>query len=95
MKTLTHFCRRPGCCAEYEDTLQISIRKLETVIFKCGLKVSTIKTKKMAFKGRDSVRNKFIINSDIIEQINTFTELVSSISLQNEEISKIYPNNGN
>jgi hypothetical protein len=39
----------------------------------------------MPFKGRDPVRNKLIINSDIMEQINTFTEPGSPISYQNEK----------
>jgi len=42
------------------DALQISVHKLETVTFKCGLKISTSKTKTMIFKGRDSVRSKLV-----------------------------------
>ena len=56
--------------------------------------------KKVAFKGTDPVRSKIIINSDIIEQLNTFTEPGSPISYQNEkDITvkniKISPSNGN
>jgi hypothetical protein len=59
--------------ADFEDALQISIRKLETFIFKYGLKISTIKTKKkMAFKGRDPVRSKTAVNGNFIEQLNAF-----------------------
>jgi hypothetical protein len=58
--------------ADSEDTLQISIHKLETVIFKYALKITTNKTKKMAFKGRDPVRSKTVINNNIIEPINIF-----------------------
>jgi hypothetical protein len=55
-----------------EDTLQIYINKLETVTSKYGLKISTIKTKTMAFKGRDPVRSQIAINNNIVEQTNIF-----------------------
>jgi hypothetical protein len=38
----------------------------------------------MAFKERDPVRSKIVINSDIIEEINPFSYLGCSISYQNE-----------
>ena len=52
-----------------------ALHKLETATSKYGLKISTSKTKTVAFKGRDTVRNKIVINDNIIEQINTFTYL--------------------
>ena len=57
-----------------EDDLRISIHTLETVTSKYGLKISTSYTKTMAFKTRDPVRNKIIINNNNknIEHINTF-----------------------
>jgi hypothetical protein len=39
----------------------------------------------MAFKGRDPVRSKIVININIIEQINTFIYLGCCISYQNEK----------
>jgi hypothetical protein len=71
-----------------EDALQISIHKLETFSSKYGLKISKSKTKTMAFKTRDPVRSKVVINNNIIEQINTSTYLGCSISYQNEKISE-------
>lgn len=71
-----------------EDALQISIHKLETLTSKYGLKISKSKTKAMAFKRRDPVRSKIVINNNIIEQINTSTYLGCSISYQNEKISE-------
>ena len=38
---------------ESEDTLQISVHKLETVTSKYGLRILNIKTEAMVFKGRD------------------------------------------
>jgi len=39
----------------------------------------------MAFKGRDPVRSKIVINSEIIEKISTFLYPGYSISCQNEK----------
>jgi hypothetical protein len=39
----------------------------------------------MAFKGRDPVRSKIVINNIKIEQINTFSYQGCSITYQNEE----------
>jgi hypothetical protein len=74
--------------ADSEDALQISIHKLETVTSKYGLKFSKSRTKTMAFKGRDPVRSKIVINTNIIKQINTFNYLGCSISYKNAKISK-------
>jgi len=71
--------------AESEDAQQISIHKLETVTSKYGLKISTSKMKTMAFKERDPVRSKTVINNNITEQINTFSYLDCSISYHNEK----------
>jgi hypothetical protein len=68
-----------------EDASQMSIHKWEKTTSKYGLKISTSQTKTMAFKGRDPVRSKIVINNNIIQQINTFTYLGCSISYQNEK----------
>jgi len=39
----------------------------------------------MTFKERDPVRNKIIINNNVIEQINTFHDPGCSISYQTEK----------
>jgi hypothetical protein len=69
-----------------ENALQISVHKLETITSKYGLKLSTIKIKTMAFKGRGPVRSKNVINNNITEQINTLNYLDSSISHHNEKL---------
>jgi len=46
-----------------EDALQISIHNLETVTSKFRSKISKSKTKTMAFKGRDPVRTKIVVNN--------------------------------
>jgi len=51
-----------------EDALQISVHKLEMVTCKYGLKISTSKMKTVAFKGRDPLRSKILVNNNIIEQ---------------------------
>jgi hypothetical protein len=38
----------------------------------------------MAFKGRDSIRSKIVINNKIIEQVNSFNYLGNLISYENE-----------
>jgi hypothetical protein len=68
-----------------ENALQISVHKLETITSKYGLKISTIKIKTMAFKGRGPVRSKTVINN-ITEQINILNYLDSSISHHNGKL---------
>jgi len=63
-----------------EDAQQTSIQKLGIFTSKNGLKISKNKTKTLAFKGRDPVGSKIIINSNVVEQINTFHDLGCSIS---------------
>ena len=44
----------------------------------------------MAFKGRDPVRSKIVINNNIkIEQINTFSYPGCSVLYQNEEDGRL------
>jgi hypothetical protein len=57
--------------ADSEDALQISVHKLEMVTSKYGLKITTSRMKTIAFKGRDPVRSKIVVNNSIIEQTNT------------------------
>ena len=69
IKTLRHFCSWKTLIAvDSEDALPISIHKLETVTSRYGLNVSKNKMKTMAFKGRDPVRIKIVINNNIIEK---------------------------
>jgi hypothetical protein len=68
-----------------EDALKISIHKVKRVTSKYGLKVSTGKKKTAAFKARDPVKIKIVINNNIIEKTNTFNYLGRGISCQNEK----------
>jgi len=68
-----------------EDTLQIYIHKLEIIISKHGLKISTIKTKTISFKGRDPIRSKTVTNNNIIEQTLSITYVCCSIAHMNEK----------
>jgi hypothetical protein len=52
--------------ADSKDAPLISVHKLETVTSKYGLKISTSKTKTIAFKGRDPVRSEIGMNNFII-----------------------------
>jgi hypothetical protein len=65
--------------ADSYDALQISTHQVETITYKCGLKISKTKRKTMAFKGRDLVRRKIVINNDIVEQTNKHFQLPSRL----------------
>jgi len=57
-----------------EHALQICVYKLETFAAKCGRRMSTSKTKTMAFRGSDPVRSKVVVNNNItIEGVNIFS----------------------
>ena len=71
--------------ADSYAALQISTHKLETVTVIYGLKILTSRMKTMAFKGRDTVTSKTVINNSTIEKINTFNYLGCSISYQNDK----------
>jgi hypothetical protein len=62
------------------DQVIISNRKdnLQKAAYKLtehGLTITAQKTKLMAFKGRDPVRSKIVIDNRIIEQVNSFNHL--------------------
>jgi hypothetical protein len=58
------------------DALHIYIHKLETITSKYGVEISKRKTKIIAFKGRDPIRRKTVINNNIIEQTLSITYVV-------------------
>ena len=58
--------------ADSEDVLQISIHKMKTITSKYGLKVSRGIKKTTAFKERDPVRIKIVINNNVTEQTNKY-----------------------
>ena len=45
--------------AKNEDDLQRSVFNLENIARKFGMKISTSKTKTLAFKGKDAARSKW------------------------------------
>jgi MarR-like DNA-binding transcriptional regulator SgrR of sgrS sRNA len=55
-----------------EDKLRKTAHKLNQVIAGCGLTVSVKKTKSMAFKLRDRIRSNIVIDTRIIEKVNSF-----------------------
>jgi len=67
-----------------EDNLQKAAHELNQIITEYGLTISVQKTKSMAFKGRDAVRTKIVINNKIIEQVNLFNYLGNVISYEGE-----------
>ena len=70
--------------ANTEDNLQKAAYKLNQIITEYGLTISVQKTKSMAFKGRDPVRTKTVIDNKIIEQVNSFNYLGNMISYEKE-----------
>ena len=49
-----------------------------------GLNISVQKTKSMAFKGRDPVRTKIVIDNKVIGQVNLFNYLGNMMSYEGE-----------
>jgi len=55
--------------ADTEDNLQKAVHILNQIITEYGLTISVQKTKSLAFKMRDPVRTKIVIDNKIIEQV--------------------------
>ena len=53
-----------------EYTLQKAAYKLNQIITEYGLIIAVQKTESMAFKGRDPVWTKIVIDNKFIEQVN-------------------------
>ena len=70
--------------ADKEGNLQKAVHKLNQIITEYGLSISVQKTKSMAFKGRDPVQTKNVIDNKIIEQVNLFNCLGNIISCEGE-----------
>jgi hypothetical protein len=67
-----------------EDKLQKSVYILNQMSKDYNLKISTYKTKIMAFKGKHLVHSKIEIDGSILEQIKHFNYLVCQLSLDGE-----------
>ena len=67
-----------------ECNLQKAAYKLYQIITEHGVTISGQKIKLMAFKGRDRVRSKIVIDNKIIEQVNAFNYLGNLIPYEKE-----------
>jgi len=70
--------------ADRKDNLQRAAHKLKQIIREYGLTISVQKIKSMAFRGRDPVRTKIVIDNKIIEKLNSFNYLGNMISYEKE-----------
>lgn len=61
--------------AETENKLQKGTYQLQNICTEYDMKISTQKTKTMAFVGADTIRSKIVINDEVIEQIRHFKYL--------------------
>lgn len=66
--------------SDNEDTLQRALFELHKIILNYNFDISKNKTKSMAFQGTYPLRCKLVLDNNIIEQVNTFKFLGSSIS---------------
>jgi hypothetical protein len=67
-----------------KDNIQKAKHKLNQIITEYGLTISVQKTKSMAFRGRDPIRSKIVIDNKIIEQVHFFNCLGNLIYYENE-----------
>jgi hypothetical protein len=63
---------------------QRAAHKLNQIITEYGLTISVQKTKSMAFRGRDPVRTKIVIDNKIMEQVNSCNYIGNIISYDKE-----------
>ena len=68
----------------YVCNLQRAAFKLNQKITEYDLTISIQKTKSMAFRGRDPVRTKIVIDNKIIVRVNSFNYLRNMISYEKE-----------
>jgi len=78
------FADKQGITADTEGNLQKAAHKLNQTITEYSLTISAQKTKSLAFKGRDPVGTKIVIDNKIIEQVNLFNCLGNLISYEGE-----------
>ena len=74
-----------------EYNLQKAVHKFNQIVTDYGLTTSVQKTKSMAFKGRDPIRTKIVIDNKIIEKVNPFNYVGNMISYEKElDFDNIY-----
>jgi hypothetical protein len=66
------------------DNSQKAAHKLNHLITEYGLTISVQKRKSLAFKGRDPIRTKIVIDNKIKEEVNMFNNLGNMISYAKE-----------
>ena len=76
-------CRWPSHNSRHRNNLQKAAHKLNQITSEYGLTISVQKTKSVAFKGRDPVRTKIVIDNKIIVQVKMFNYL-GNISFEKE-----------
>jgi hypothetical protein len=84
---------------EAEDDLQHSLYNFKLVAEKYSMKISTEKTKIMAFCGKEPVPSNICLNNNILERVNEFNYLVYKLSFVGEldlpgKNFKIFQNHG-
>jgi hypothetical protein len=70
--------------ASTEDELQSAAYALNSTAVKYSLKISVDKTQAVAMKGKMNVRTNILINSNIIEQVNSVKYLGYTITVSTE-----------
>ena len=68
-----------------EDDLQKSVFLLKNIGKEYNMKISTRKTKVMAFAGKDPVRSKIVLDNRILEQVSHFTYLGCDVSYEKDK----------
>jgi hypothetical protein len=70
--------------SRFRKGLQKAAHKLNRLITEYRLTIFVQKTKSLAFKGRDTVRTKIVIDNKIVEQVKSFDYLGNMISCERE-----------
>jgi len=76
------FADEQSIISDTEDNLQKAVYSLYNKSKEFNLEIATNKTKVFGFVGTDHLREKVIINDEILEQVNQFTYLGCSLSYQ-------------
>jgi hypothetical protein len=70
--------------ANSEDDLQRSTYQFQLIAEKFSKKISTDKTKVMAFKGKEHIHSKICVCNKPIEQVSSFKYLGNNISYEKD-----------
>jgi hypothetical protein len=73
--------------AESEDELQIAVNKLNKIVKKYDMKISTTKTKSIGLCGKNIQRVKIETEGKIIEQVSSFNYLGNLIPNEEKDIN--------